>query len=200
MGQVILKRLVVVLVVLAAILVGLDLAARSVTESALADHVKASTHAASTSATINSFPFLWDAAVEGRVDNVTVVDRNIPAGPITLESVTVAAHQVRFDRKVLFNAHSVRLTSIGSATVTVTTKLTGLEQGVASALGAAVSVQPGDELVVRLAGRTVFSYRLSRIPLIPDCPLQLSQAAGTYTLSCTVSPVPPSVLAALSHS
>ena len=199
MGEVI-RRLVLVLIVVVAILVGLDLAGRAVTESALASHVKSSTHAKSTSATINSFPFLWDAAVEGRVQNVTVVDNGVPAGPLTLDSVTVQAHQVRFDRKVLFNAHSVRLTSISSATVTVVTHLTGLEQTVATALGTVLSVQPGDELVVRAAGHTLFSYKLSQIPLIPDCPLQVSQSGGSYSLSCAVAPVPASVLAALSHS
>lgn len=199
MGQVI-RRLLAVLVVLAAIVVGLDLAGRAVTESALASHVKNSTQAKSTSVSINSFPFLWDAAVEGRVQNITVVDRGVPAGPLTLDSVRVQAHEVKFDRRVLFNAHSVKLTSVSSATVTVVTHLTGLEQTVASAVGAVVSVQPGDELVVRVAGHSVFSYKLSQVPLIPDCPLQVAQVPGGYSLSCTVSPVPGSVLAALSHS
>lgn len=185
--------------VLAAILVGLNYGAKAVTETALADHVKTATHAQSASATISSFPFLWDAAVEGRVQDVTVVDRGVPAGLLTLDSVKVEARQVRFDRKVLFNAQKVHLTSISSATVTVTTRLTGLEQAVASLLGAFVTVQPGDELVVQVAGRTVFSYQLSRIPLIPDCPLQVSQTGGAYVMSCTVSPVPAAVLAALSH-
>lgn len=198
MGQVI-RRLLVVLVALAAVLVGLNYAARAVTETALADHVKSATHARSASASVNFFPFLWDAAVEGRVRDVTVVDRGVPAGPITLDTVTVTAHQIKFDRNVAFNAQKVHLISISSATVTVTTHLTGLEQSLASALGASVSVQPGDELTVRVAGHPVFSYQLSRIPLIPDCPLQVAQAGGAYRLSCTVSPVPAPVLAALSH-
>ncbi|HET9078303.1 MAG TPA: LmeA family phospholipid-binding protein [Acidimicrobiales bacterium] len=199
MGQVI-RRLIVLLVVVVAVLVGLDLAAQAVTESALASHVKTATHSRSASASISSFPFLWDAAVQGRVRDVTVVDRGVPAGPLTLDSVEVHAHQVKFDRKVLFNARSVKLTSISSATVTVVTHLTGLEQTVASALGTVVSVQSGDELVVRVAGQTIFSYKLSQIPLIPDCPLQLSQSGPSYSLSCTVSPVPAPVLAALSQS
>ena len=186
--------------VLAAVLVGVDLAARSVTQAAIADHVKASTSAKSASVSINSFPFLWDAGVEGRLADVTVTGRDIPAGPLRLDAVEVQAHQIRFDRRVLFNAHSVKLTSISSATVTVTTHLTGLEQSLASALGAVVAVEPGDQLVVRVAGRTVFSYQLSRIPLIPDCPLQVQQIAGGYSLSCTVAPVPASVLAALSQA
>lgn len=198
MGQVI-RRLLVLLIVLAAVLVGLNYAARAVTETALADHVKASTHARSASATVRSFPFLWDAAVEGRVRDVTVVDRGVPAGPVTLDSVTVVAHQISFDRKVLFNAQKVRLLSISSATVTVTTHLTGLEQSVAALTGATVSVQPGDELTVRVAGRTVLSYKLSTIALIPDCPLQVARVGGGYSLSCTVAPVPAAVLAALSH-
>ncbi len=131
--------------------------------------------------------------------DVTVVDRGVPAGPLTLDSVKVEAHQIRFDRNVLFNAQKVHLTSISSATVTVTTHLTGLEQTVASLIGAFVTVQPGDELVVQVAGHTVFSYKLSNIPLIPDCPLQLQQIGGGYSLSCTVSPVPAPVLQALSH-
>ena len=181
-------------------LFGVDLAARSVTQSALADHVKKSTSAASVSAHISSFPFLWDAAVEGRVADLSVVARDIPAGPMRLDSVSVQAHEIRFDRKVLFNARSVKLTSISSATVSVTTHLTGLEQSLASLVGAVVTVEPGDELVVRIAGRTVFSYQLSRIPLIPDCPLQVQQDGAAYSFSCTVAPVPAPVLAALSQS
>ncbi len=199
MGQVA-KRLLLVVAVLAAVVFGVDLAARSVTQSALADHVKKSTSAASVSAHINSFPFLWDAAVEGRVADLSVVARDIPAGPLRLDSVTVQAHQIRFDRKVLFNAHSVRLTSISSATVTVTTHLSGLEQSLASLVGAVVTVEPGDQLVVRVAGHTVFSFQLSRIPLIPDCALQVQEQGGVYSFSCTVAPVPAEVLSALSQS
>ncbi|HMC38556.1 MAG TPA: hypothetical protein VKI19_02775, partial [Acidimicrobiales bacterium] len=77
-------------------------------------------------------------------------------------------------------------------------KLSGLEGTIASDLRLQVTATGSDRIVVSAAGRTLDVINLTRIPIVPVCPVQVHEAGGVYTLSCTVAPVPASVLAALS--
>jgi hypothetical protein len=163
----------VLVVVLAGILVGLDLAARSAAQSAAARQVKKSTGAATATVTFNSEPFLWDVLVDGRLSRVTVTAGEVPFGPITVTQVKVAGSDVRLDRNQLFNSRTVRVTSVRRATVTIVTR-GGL-----------------------LSAAAVAALDFTRIPLVPSCPLTAQAVNGGYDLTCTVSPVPASVLNAI---
>lgn len=192
--------LLVLIVLVGAGLVGLDLWARSATESAIASDVQRSTHAGAVTARIDSEPFLWDVAAEGRLSAVTVTGTSVPAGPLTVDRVTVSARDVHFDRHALVQDRTVRITSVASADVTVVVHLSGLEQSLASVLGVEVVPSGSDRLELRAAGHTVATVNLTKIPLIPVCPLSVTHQGASYVLSCSVAPVPAPVLAALSRS
>jgi hypothetical protein len=163
-------------VVLAVAAVVLDVLARSAAEKATARQVKASTEAGSVSVTFNSEPFLWDVLADGKLDQVTVVANDVPLGPLTVTKVEVQGSHVHFDRNQLFNSRTVRVTSISKATVTITAHV--------NALGA-LAIQAID---------------FTRIPLVPNCPLASHQIAGGYELTCTVAPVPQSVIDSINSS
>ena len=206
MGQVGRRRrrwpfvLLALLLLIVAILVGADFAVRSATEDAIATDVHRSTHSQSASASIDSFPFLYDTIAQGRVDRLEVTDRGVPAGLFRIDQIQVVASQVSFSRRQLLADHKVDITAVSRATFKVTARLTTLENSVATYLGAQITATASNRLVVSVAGRTVATIDLTRIPIVPFCPLNLSHTGDTYVLACTVAPVPAPVLAALSKS
>lgn len=192
--------LLALLVLIVAGLVALDYAARVGTENLIASDVQRSTHSTRATASISSFPFLYDIVVEGRIGRVTVTDTGVPAGPFRIDQVRLDASDVHFARRELLEQHTVRITEVGRATVTVVAKLSGLVSTLANELDVQVTATGSDRIRVSAAGQTVATIDLTRIPLVPSCPIDVAHSGGTYTFSCTVSPVPPSVLAALSKA
>lgn len=189
-----------VLAVLVAVgAVALDLVARTATQDALASRVKARTGASAVSVRIKSFPFIWDVAVEGKVTETDIVAKDVPVGPVHLSRVEVDTHDISLDRAELFDAHHVRLTSIGSARVTVLIHLSDLVTSAAAALDLQPSIEAGDRLVVRAGGLVVASVRLSTSPVIPDCSFSVSPVSGGDVLSCSVAPVPAGLVQTLSR-
>lgn len=181
-------------------LVGVDIAARVGTQNLIATDVQQSTHSRSASVGISSFPFLYDIAAEGRIGQVTVTDSGVPAGPFRIDQVRLDASEVHFARTQLLQHHSVRITEVGRATVTVVARLSGLQGALANQLGLQVTATSSDRILVTADGHTVATLDLTRIPIVPQCPLQVSHRGDTYSFSCTVAPVPPAVLAALSKA
>lgn len=206
MGQIAPRRrrrwpfiLVVLLAVVAAALVAADFAARTAAQDAIASHVQRSTHAQRVRVSISAFPFLWDVAAEGRIPGVDVVGYGVPAGPVTVDQVSLDARGVSFDRHQLLSSQSARLTSVSRATVTVVIHLTSAEYSLVHDLGVQVDAASSRRVTLSVAGRTVVTFNLTRIPIVPDCPLAVSASGANYTFTCTVSPVPPAVLTALSQ-
>jgi hypothetical protein len=192
--------LIALVVVVAAALVAVDFVARDATQNAVATDVRRSTRSDGASVTIDSFPFLYDVVAEGRLDRVTVVDRGVPAGLFRMDEVKVVASQVRFERRHLLVDHNVDITSVGRATFTVVTHLSTVEGIAAQALGAQVTASGSNQIAISVAGHALLTVDLTRIPIFPQCPLQISHAGDEYTFSCTVAPVPSSVLVALSKA
>lgn len=184
----------------AAGLVGVDLAARYGTQQAVAAAVKRSTKAGSVTVSINSFPYIYDVLAEGRVDNIDVVAHHVPVGPLTVDQIELKGSQVRINRSDLFNHHSVHLESVGSATFSVVIDLPTIENTLATDLGVNVTASGSNRIVISAAGRTIETIDLTKVPIVPDCPVQMVHSGDAYTISCTVSPVPQSVLDALSKA
>ena len=192
------RLLLAALILLVVAVIVVDNLARIGSQDAVASAVKASTHSQSASARISSFPFIYDAAAEGRIGKVVVTDRGVPIGLIRLDVVSLDASDVRFDRHQLFVDRKVRITRIDRATITLQTHLSTMVNDLANSVGAQV-ISPGPGMIaITVDGRTVSSIHLTQIPIVPACPLQITQTGDEYTFTCTVSPVPPSVLAALS--
>ncbi|HET6963465.1 MAG TPA: LmeA family phospholipid-binding protein [Acidimicrobiales bacterium] len=192
--------ILVLLVLTAAGLVGLDLAARIGTQNLIATDVQRSTHSRATDVSISSFPFLYDVTADGRIQRVTVTDSGVPAGPFRIDQVRLDASGVYFARSQLLERHSVRITEVDRATVTIVARLSGLEGSLANKLNVQVTADGSDRIRVTADGHTVATINLTKIPIVPQCPLNFTHNGDSYTFSCTVSPVPPAVLVALSKA
>lgn len=184
--------------ILIGLAVGADYGSRYATQSFVASAAKHSTKAKAVSVTVSSFPFLWNVAVNGKVKKVDVVATGVPAGAVQLNKVELVATDVIVNRGDLATG-TVKLESVSSATVTITYDLNGIEAALVNRLGVtAVATASQTIEVVDSSGKPIDTINLKKIPIIPDCPLQEAHVGNTYTFTCTVAPVPASVLAGLS--
>lgn len=211
--------LMLFLAFLVALAVAADYAARRVAETALADHVRSDTHASSVHASIGGWPFLYDVLGKSSLSSVDLVLTEVPAGPVTFQSVDVDLTRVGINRHRLWAKRKVTLTSIasGTATVTITTaELTGvvgrsvtvttsatgqagLELDEAGAeVPASARIEPGDELVVSAVGVGAVTIDLTEASIVPVCNLTLRVTAQGLVSSCSMSPVPQSVIDTIS--
>jgi hypothetical protein len=184
------------LIVIVAAAVAGDFWSRSHAQQVIADRVRSSTGSEHVSVDIGSFPFLYELAVS-KINDVTVVASGVPVGPLRLTQVTVDAREVGVDHHTLIFDKKVRIVSIGRATITLLIRQNVL-MSAATALGATVSVEGGHRLVVTDFGHQILAVDLRKTILVPACTLALAQVSDGYKASCTVAPVPPSLLAALS--
>jgi hypothetical protein len=201
-----------VAVVLAA-LVGADFALKTVAEHELAARAQSASGARRASAVISGFPFLWDLLVDGTVPAVALHLSDVPVGALHLHEVDVSLVGTHIVRSALFGQRQVRVSSIDSGTAAVTVTAADLS----AALGQTVSL-PGDgrayversgvmvpatitvgseSLVLRVAGVPVLESDLSASRLVAACALSLHVGAGALTVSCTMAPVPYSVVQSL---
>lgn len=200
--------------VIGAIVVGADIGARVFTQHQLANRAKASTGARTSSASIDSFPFLYDLLVEGKSKHVTVHLTGVPLGPLRISRVDLKASGVHLDVGYLVDHQKAKVKSVDSADTRLTvtaadiSSATGMlvsivgDQVTASVAGASipvtVAVTGGQVLTLNVEGYHDFSFDLDRSPIIPACDMQLTTGNGALTLECKVSPVPQAVIAAMS--
>jgi DUF2993 family protein len=205
---------VTLLLIVAAIAVGADIGGRAFAEHLIANRAKASTGAKSSSASISSFPFIYDLLVEGKTKQVKVDLQGVPLGPLRIDRVDLKAHGVHVQTGYLIDHQKVRIKSIDSADATLTltaaslSAATGLQvlisgDTVTASLGGvsipvSIGVTGGHELTLDVQGHRTFTFDLDRSPIIPPCEMQLTTANDALTLGCHVSPVPPAVIAAIS--
>lgn len=204
----------VTVAVVVALAVGVDIAARVIAEHQLASRAKSSTSSQSSSASINSFPFLYDVLVDGTVRNVTVHLSGVPLGLLTVDHLDVSARGVGIDKGQLFGHRKARVTAISSATAAITLTASDISSAThfpvtisgntvtASVAGVnvpvSVSVTNSHFLTFDFGGRPIGSFDLARSPLVPPCAMRLTSQQSALHLSCTVAPVPASLIAALS--
>ena len=193
---------------------GADVAIRHWAATQVGQRSRQATGAESGSASISGFPFVYDALAQGQVHGVTVHLTGVPAGPLTLQRVDVDIIGVHFDRNRLLHQRKLRLTSVAEATATVLVSADELS----TISGHRIAVS-GGHLVVDIAGRTVpadgtitgghvlvvstggvpvFTEDLSRNPLVPPCSMSLQVVSDGVQTTCTMAPVPPQVLVAVS--
>jgi len=218
-SPVVIRRLFTVAVltfvlIVAAVAVGADIGGRAFAEHLIANRAKSSTGAKSSSASISSFPFLYDLLVEGRTRQVNVDLRGVPLGPLRIDRVDLKAHGVHVETGYLIDHQKVRIKSIDSADATMTvtaaslSAATGLQivisgDTVTASVGgvsipASIGITGGHELTLDVQGHRTFTFDVDRSPIIPTCDMQLTTANDALTLGCHVSPVPPAVVAAIS--
>lgn len=220
-----LRWIVGILVVLVVACFAANQLATSAAQSELASRAQAATDAASAGATVGPFPMLAHLLGQGIVPAVTVTLHGIdfpvlgsafPGLPdVVANQVDVDLTDVSVSRGDLFRQHKVVVTAIGSATITATVTASELssEVGLPVTLPGAGEVQVEvdgvrqsgmfrvvDEDTVELVadGVVVSSVALRRGNLLPPCVMTLSYAPGQLTATCSMTPVPPGVVAAMS--
>jgi hypothetical protein len=208
------RRWLVAAVVVVLVLVGLDLGARAVAQSELASRAKAASSAQSASASIHGFPFLWDVLVQGTISGVHVHMSEVPAGPLRLSAVDVQLDGTHIDRGALFSHRQVHVQSIESATAAVTVTAADLSAAVGDTVSlpgagrvlvdvaglrvpAQLRVLGHRVLVLEVHGVAVLRSDLTASRLVPACALSVVVGSGQLTVSCTVAPVPGSVVQAV---
>ena len=198
--------------------VAADFGVKRVAETAMGARARQSTGASSASASIGGFPFLYDVFGRGSVDTVDLTLGEVPAGTsLTLQSVHIHLVKVAIDPQELIHHRKVTIQSIasGSAAVTISapelTSATGRTITLTSAgqilvdvggqqAQATASMGAGDILDISLSGVTVVSVDLARSPIVPACSFSLTISGSAITATCTMTPVPPAVIAAVSTS
>ncbi|MDE3087275.1 MAG: LmeA family phospholipid-binding protein, partial [Acidobacteriota bacterium] len=194
------RVLLVLVLVVVVVLVGLDVGARTVAQDDVASRAKSATDAESASATIGGFPFLSHLLGGGDVPDVRVRLTEVSAGPLRAHEIDVDLRGVHVDRGALFSHRQVRVQAIDSATATVTVTAADLSaaaglpvtipgqgeilvEAAGRSIPASVVVEPGDLLVLTVAGRAVVRADLATSPLVPDCAMALQFAVGSLRVS-----------------
>lgn len=206
--------IVTVVLIVVAIVVGVDIGARVYTEHQIADRAKASTQAGGASAGIHSFPFLYDLLVEKKASKISLHLTKVPVGPVSVDKIDVTARGVHIDVGYLIGHRKVRITSIDSADARVTlspsdvSAVTGIPVSinggtVSASVGGVdvpvtVTVASGHILTLAVQGQRVYTFDVDRSPIVPPCALNAGIAGGNLILECTATPVPPDVVAAIS--
>lgn len=117
-------RWLVILVVIVAVLVGLDFGSRAVAESVMASKIQQQGLQSKPSVGIDGFPFLTQVA--GRdFRRVTISAANVPAGPVTISTINAVATGIHlssyaFSSGTIGNLSGTAVISFGSLASTLT--------------------------------------------------------------------------------
>lgn len=203
------KLLIAIAILVVLLLIG-DFVAKGYAETQLRDRAQRAVHGA-TSATgsISSFPFVGRLLLSGSVQEAKVGVAPVVAGRVTFSSIHVDLHDVHVDRNLLIHNQKVRLTSLGSGTVTA--EITDVE--ISRLAGVPISFAPG-RATVRAAGVDVSAplsatsgtlaiggatgvpirIRIPRAPLFPCDASSAQVEQGKVVVSCTINRVPPELV------
>jgi hypothetical protein len=212
------KKLVITLVVLAAVLLVVDLVAKAQAESKVRERAVAFyPPGAGGSASIRSFPFLFHLLASGDVPEVTITMDNLRAGAVVIRRLTIDVRQVDLDRAQLFKGR-VRVLDIGRGRIEATVDGPSVAQAAGVDLRfsnneveihrrvgghdlsarATVSVQGNLLRLVPIAleGLTLpvgeVTYRIPGAELLP-CRAQVRVVDDGLRASCTIDDVPPAL-------
>jgi hypothetical protein len=209
------RKLIVLLLVIAVLFVAANLLAAHLAGDEIATRAREATGAESASASVGTFPVLYRFVAEGTVPEVNVALSYVPISTLVVAEIHVSLHKVRIERAALLDQREVRIRSIASGTASVVVTAGELSAAVgravslpgagridvATAVGmvdATVALEAGDVLVVSAAGSTLLRVDLASSRLVPACDMSLEIEKGEVTASCSVSPVPTSVVQAIS--
>ena len=207
------RKLVVVLVVLAVLGAGADVVIRKAAEGQVADRTESAAGSrASASAHISSFPFVLRLVAAGSVPRIDVrADRPV-AGSVALAWIDVDLHGVRLDKHRLLSDHKAEITKVSSGTLTVAIDGPALSQ-----LAHTDVKVGGGQIEVTVAGHTVratpvvdgkggLGLQVESLPTVPirlpsssliPCQATSVQVSGDVVeLSCPFTEVPPALLRA----
>jgi hypothetical protein len=188
------RRVVVLLAVLAVVGLVSDIALKALAESQIEATATREAPGASADAAIPVFPFLPPLLLGGRVDEVSVHLAHVAAGPTFFDRLDFDLHGVEISRGALFRERRVKLVHIDRGTVTAVVQLPAIARGLPlTGLTARVS---GRAIVVRGPGGVSVSIPMPAAALMP-CEGTARLEAGAVRVSCTLEDVPPALVDAI---
>jgi hypothetical protein len=201
-------KILVLLVVLAAVLAVGDVEARLYAEHQFAHRIDANVPGAHATVKISSFPFTGRLAASGAVPRIRAHLQNVTSGLFTFDTVDVVVSGVRVERTALFRDRRIHVLSIAKGTVTadmteaaVDRALGGLPVKLAN--GAVQLAVNGVNIVGRLSvvanqlrlevtGVPV-NVSIPKLPALP-CVGNAVVTTGHLTLSCGLTGIPPALV------
>ncbi len=191
------------------LLVGADVAVRRTAEAQLRDRVVAAVQpAGSTSARIESFPFLGRLLTSGTISRIRISTAGVTAQGLTFALVSLDLEGVTFDRGTLLSERKVVLKSLAHGTavaevtqerlsevlgVPVTLDSDRIRVRVAGQLINATASVSDNTLKVTVAGLSVPALRIPKLSLLP-CVAGAVVLPGRIRLSCQVDQLPAELL------
>lgn len=180
-----------VVVGLAAVLIGGDIAARHYATSRIEQRIRADAPTArEVHGHIHSWPFL-QVGLNGHVDEMGARIGSVKSGPLLFTNLDVEIHRIRISTSGLISGH-VTVNSIGEGTVTADLPLPAILVQLKLPDVSALSViadGPSRTLVVKVAGLQVARLPLPSADLFPCVP-----AVGVHpdrlSLACAFTRVP----------
>ena len=185
------------------------MAARGVAESQLEDRVRDTVQpTGTTTARIESFPFLARFLTSGSVSHIRVSAADVTAERVTFARVSLDLEDVTFDRDSLLSDRQVVLESLrrGTAEAEVTqdelSERLGvpvtLEAGrarvrVAGQMVTAAAAVTDNTLRLSVSGLSVPALRIPRLSVLP-CVADAEILAGRVRLTCQVDELPAELL------
>jgi len=124
------SRWLVTIVVIVAVLLGLDFGARAVAENVMANKIQQQGLQSKPSVSVGGFPFLTQVASRN-LSHVTIAAADVPAGPVTITTVNAAATGVRlssyaFSSGTIASLSGTALISFSSLSSTLTAQFGSL--------------------------------------------------------------------------
>jgi hypothetical protein len=208
-------RRLVSLAVIAAVLVGADVAARGFVSATVSDRAQQEAPVGSSaSASVGGFPFLPPLLLSGRVSHASVHVENIQTTAIVFAEVAVDLYDVQLDRGRLINDRKARITKIDHGTIRAVLTADALS----NALHVPVKMD-GGQITVTVAGTAVvvvpgvvhgrltlsgplgrsFSLTIPSSDYVP-CVSAVVVEDAQLDLSCTIHEVPPALLDAVQRT
>jgi hypothetical protein len=204
------RRLLIVLTVMAGLGIGGDVVARNWAETQIESRARAEFPAeVSVSAHVRGFPFVPRLLLGGKVSEVDAHFEQVPAGSLTLAAVDVALNGVRVDRDVLLSERRVELVSISEGRLSIEITAATLSKAIGLPVeisggeirlkvtgkqSVAKAVIRGNDLVLSVAGIEK-RIPIARTRLIP-CAADVTVLSGRVRLSCVIHELPPALLRA----
>jgi len=140
------RRWLIALIVLVALLVGLDFAARAVAEQEAATQIQQQASlAAKPDVTIDGFPFLTQVAAR-KFDHINIGISDLKAGPVTINSINANATDVRL------SSYNFQSGTIGQVQGTLLMNFTSVANTLTTEIGPLGSLLDGAGLTVSDAG------------------------------------------------
>ncbi|HZD65855.1 MAG TPA: hypothetical protein VE152_07145 [Acidimicrobiales bacterium] len=209
------RRLLIALAVVVALLVGVNVAVTSWAQAQLAGRAQARSNAASASAGLGDFPVLYRILATGTVPRLGIQLHGVPLGPVTLSALDLSLQGVAISRHDLVEGRGVRLGDITSGTIRATVSASQLT----AALGQPVRLLADGTARIEVAGHPVpvvpvvtaageLSFRLPpgadvalriRPRAFLPCIDAVRVGAGTLTMVCSVRHLPPALTRALAR-